>query len=229
MKVIILAGGLGTRLSEYTEVVPKPMVEIGGKPILLHIMKIYSNYGHKDFYIALGYKADVIINYFKKFQSIDLNLSENIDGKLIQSFHIDKFGWNIHLVFTGQNTMTGSRIKRLKKFINNETFMLTYGDGVANINLNNLEAFHKTHGKIVTVSAVRPPARFGVIDIDGDKVVSFREKSQVDVGWINGGFFVMESEFFDYIKDGDNIYLEREPLEKMATSGNLRAYKHKGF
>tara|TARA_B110000008_G_C16765395_1_gene482378 strand:+ start:79 stop:774 length:696 start_codon:yes stop_codon:yes gene_type:complete len=206
MKVILLAGGFGTRLSEYTDSIPKPMVEIGKKPILWHIMNLYAHYNHKNFYIALGYKGEVIKRYFSK----------------------SKDKWNINLINTGKKTMTGGRLKRLQKFIGNETCMLTYGDGLADININSLLKFHKKHGKLVTVSAVRPPARFGAIKLKGSRVNNFKEKSKMDEGWINGGFFVIEPEFFNYIDD-DDTYLEREPLEKAAKKKQLFAYKHHGF
>ena len=206
MKVVILAGGFGTRLPEYTDTIPKPMIKIGEQPILEHIMNSYSKFDFKEFIIALGYKGELIKEHFKS--------------------HKNK--WKVNLVDTGQNTMTGGRIKRLKEVIGNETFMLTYGDGLSNINLKELLEFHKKNKKIVTVSAVRPPARFGFIKFKDDKVLSFKEKSKLDVGWINGGFFVMEPKFLDYIK-GDSTYLEREPLEKIAKEGNMCAYKHAGF
>ena len=206
MKVIILAGGFGSRLSEYTDTIPKPMVEVGGKPILWHIMNLYAQYNHKEFVLALGYKGEIIKNYFSK-----------------------KFlDWDVDLVDTGLNTMTGGRVKRLQKIIGNETCMLTYGDGLSNINLDLLINFHKSHKKLVTVSAVRPPARFGAIKLDGDKVTTFKEKSNLDQGWINGGFFVIEPDFFNLIKD-DQTYLEREPMERVAKEGQLFAYKHTGF
>ena len=206
MKVILLAGGLGTRISEYTDTIPKPMVQIGGKPILWHIMNLYAKYKYNNFLVALGYKGEVIKKYFYKKSN----------------------EWNIELIETGEKTMTGGRVKRLQKFIGNETCMLTYGDGIADIDLNALIAFHKSHGKLVTVSAVRPPARFGAISLDGDRVKNFKEKSHTAEGWINGGFFVIEPDFFNYI-DGDETFLEREPLEKAALKGQLFAYKHKGF
>ena len=206
MKVILLAGGFGKRLSEYTNTFPKPMVEIGGKPILWHIMNLYAQYGHNDFFVATGYKNEVIKKFFQK-------ISES---------------WNINLIDTGKNTMTGGRVKRLQKVIGNETCMLTYGDGLADINLDSLLAFHKNHKKLVTVSAVRPPARFGAIKLKGDRVSSFKEKSNLGEGWINGGFFVIEPDFFNLI-DSDNTYLEREPLERAVSKGELFAYKHKGF
>ena len=206
MKVILLAGGFGTRLSEYTDTIPKPMVEIGGKPILWHIMNFYAQYNHKNFIVALGYKGEIIKKYFsKKFDD-----------------------WKIELIDTGEKTMTGGRVKRLQKIIGNKTCMLTYGDGLSNINLDSLMKFHKNHGKLVTVSAVHPPARFGAIKLDGDKVVTFKEKSHIDQGWINGGFFILEPGFFDLI-DGDETYLEREPLERATKKGELFAYKHTGF
>ena len=206
MKVILLAGGFGTRISEYTDTIPKPMIEVGGKPILWHIMKMYSKYDYNNFVVALGYKGEIIKKYFS-------NLNEK---------------WNIELVDTGQDTMTGGRIKRLQSFIGNETCMLTYGDGLADINLKKLLTFHKSHGKMVTVTAVHPPARFGAIQVEGNLVRSFKEKVRMNEGWINGGFLVIEPKFFNLIKD-DSTYLEREPLEKAAENGDMFAYKHEGF
>ena len=206
MKVILLAGGFGTRLSEYTDTIPKPMVKIGDQPILWHIMNLYAQYKHENFFIALGYKGEVIKKFF---------------SKKIKN-------WEINLIDTGKETMTGGRVKRLQKLIGNETCMLTYGDGLSNINLDTLLAFHKNHGKLVTVSAVRPPARFGAMKLNGDRVTDFREKSQIDEGWINGGFFIIEPGFFDFI-EGDHIYLEKEPLERAAKEKELFAYKHDGF
>ena len=206
MKVILLAGGFGTRLPEYTKTIPKPMINIAGKPMLLHIMKLYAKYGFKDFYIALGYKGEIIKKFFnKKF-----------------------FDWNINFVETGKNTMTGGRLKRLKKYIGKETFMMTYGDGLSNINLKKLLKFHKKNKKLVTLTAVRPPARFGAIKLKGRYVNYFKEKSRLDEGWINGGFFVMEPEFLKLIKN-DNTYLEREPLEKVTKKRQLAAFRHEGF
>tara|TARA_B100000029_G_scaffold505792_1_gene587160 strand:- start:1357 stop:2052 length:696 start_codon:yes stop_codon:yes gene_type:complete len=207
MKVVLLAGGFGTRLSEYTNVLPKPMVHVGGKPILLHIMKLYAKYGFKDFYIALGYKGKVIKNFFKK----------------------KKFSnWNINLIDTGVSTMTGGRLKRLKKYIGKETFMMTYGDGLSNVNLNKLLKFHKKNKKLVTLTAVRPPARFGALKLKNQYVSYFKEKSKLDEGWINGGFFVIEPEFLKYIKN-DNTFLEREPLEIVTKKKQLAAFRHEGF
>ena len=206
MKVVLLAGGFGTRLSEYTKTIPKPMVSIGGKPIIIHIMQLYAKYGFKDFYIALGYKGEMIRNFFNK------RISD----------------WNVNLIETGKNTMTGGRLKRLKKHIGKETFMMTYGDGLSNINLKKLLQFHKKNKKLVTLTAVRPPARFGAIKLKGNTVTYFKEKSKVDEGWINGGFFVMEPKFLNFIKN-DGTYLEREPLEKISTKKQLAAFKHRGF
>mgnify|MGYP001298918780 FL=1 len=206
MKVIILAGGFGTRLSEYTNTIPKPMIQVGNKPILHHIMQFYANFGHTDFYVALGYKGEVIKKYFS-----------NIDSD-----------WNINLIDTGSNSMTGGRVKRLQKFIGKETFMLTYGDGLSDININNLISFHKNHRKMVTISAVRPPARFGALKLKDSEVVSFKEKSQLTESWINGGFFVMEPDFFEMLSSDETV-LEKEPLEKAASTKELIAFRHEGF
>jgi len=209
MKVVILAGGYGTRISEYTKIIPKPMVRINGKPILYYIMKHYSNYGFKDFYIALGYKGKIIKDYFKKNEK--------------------ELGWNINLIDTGLNTMTGGRIKKLKKYLGNEDFMLTYGDGLSNVNLKKLLNFHKKNKKaLVTMTAVRPPARFGSIKINGNRIKMFREKSKLDEGWINGGFFVMNPKIINYINKS-STYLEKSPLEKLAEKKQLFAYKHDSF
>ncbi len=206
MKVVILAGGFGTRISEYTKSIPKPMIKIHRKPILVHIMSHYYKFGFDEFYIALGYKGNVIKKYFKK----------------------NKFPWKINLIDTGLNTMTGGRIKRLKKFLKNQTFLLTYGDGLSNVDINKLVSFHKKKNKLITLTAVRPPARFGAIKIRGSYVKYFKEKSQIDEGWINGGFFVVDSKFLKLIKR-DSTFLEREPLEKVTKNNQLVAYKHYGF
>ena len=228
MKIIILAGGLGTRLGHYTDVIPKPMIEIGGKPLLLHIMNIYSRFGHNEFYLALGYKSEVIKNFFKNYKEINSNLFTGTEKEKI-AFHESKImDWKINLIDTGINTMTGGRVKRMKEFLGNETFMLTYGDGLSNINIESLIKFHRDHGKMITVSAVRPPARFGELELDGNKVKSFKEKPQLQRGWISGGFFVVEPQFLDFIDD-DSTLLEREPLEKATKDGELMAYKHEGF
>jgi len=228
MKVIILAGGFGTRLSEYTGSIPKPMVPIGGKPIIWHIMKSYAHFGHKDFYLALGYKADVIKDFFLNYRALNSDFTVDLMSGDITSYEQDEVDWKVTLVDTGINTMTGGRIKRLKSYIGNERFLLTYGDGLANIDLDALIKYHQSHGKMVTVSAVRPNARFGELELRKDIVVEFKEKPQLHEGWINGGFFVVEPEFFDLI-DGDTTFLEREPLESVAKSGELMAYHHHGF
>ena len=206
MKVVILAGGFGTRLSEYTKTVPKPMVSIAGKPMLLYIMEHYARYGFKDFYIALGYKGKVIKKFFKK----------------------NFYDWNVNLIETGMNTMTGGRLKKMKKYIGNQRFMMTYGDGLSNVNLKKLLKFHIQSKKMVTLTAVRPPARFGAIKIRSKHVTYFKEKSKLDEGWINGGFFVMEPEFIKLIKN-DKTYLEREPLVKASKNRQLTGFKHNGF
>lgn len=228
MKVIILAGGLGTRLQEETTVKPKPMVEIGGKPIIWHIMKIFSHYGHENFAIAMGYKAEVIQSYFLNYHHHHSNLTVHLKtGKVdIQEGEIE--AWDVHLADTGQNSMTGGRIKRLQKWIAGEPFMMTYGDGVADIDINQLLAFHKQHGKLATITAVRPPARFGGINFNGDQVMLFDEKPQIGEGWINGGFCVLEPEVLNYI-DGDETIFEKGPLERLAKDNQLMAYKHAGF
>jgi len=206
MKVVILAGGFGTRLSEHTKSIPKPMIDINGKPMIYYILKFYAKHGFKDFYIALGYKGQVIKNFFKK----------------------NSYGWNIHLIETGKKTMTGGRLKRLAKHLRNETFMMTYGDGMSNVNLKKLLKFHKNNKKLVTLTAVRPPARFGALKFKGHLVRYFKEKSKVDEGWINGGFFVIEPKFLNFIKK-DDTYLEREPLELASKKKQLVAYRHEGF
>lgn len=228
MKVVILAGGLGTRLSEYTELVPKPMVEIGSKPIIWHIMKRYADYGYKDFIIALGYKAEFIKNYFASYHLGQNDYTVNLSsGKIIQRSN-GGLDWNVTLVDTGLHTMTGGRIKRLREHLKDERFMLTYGDGVADIDIKKLVACHAKQGNLVTLTAVRPTARFGELQLDGDLVTSFKEKSQLNVGWVNGGFFVCEPQMLDFIAD-DSIMLEREPLETIANQSQLGAFKHHGF
>ena len=208
MKVVILAGGLGSRISEYTKSIPKPMIEINKIPIIVHIMNHFSRYHFKDFYIATGYKGSVIKNYFKK------NTFKN---------------WNVNIISTGKNVMTGGRLRRIKKKLGNtENFFLTYGDGISNINLKKLLKFHLNHKKIATISAVRPPARFGFIKLNKNKVSYFKEKSNLDEGWINGGFMVLNKKIFKFLK-GDHTYLERDPMEKLSNQGQLYAFKHEGF
>ena len=206
MKVVILAGGFGTRLSEYTDSIPKPMVPIGDKPMIEHIMGIYASHGHKEFYVALGYKGEVIKEHFKNF----------------------KKDWKINLIDTGADTYTGGRSKRLEKHLSNETFLLTYGDGLSNIDINELIKFHESHKKMVTISAVRPPARFGSLSLKGSEVLKFKEKTQLGESWINGGFFVINPKFFNFLK-GDETVLESAPLEKVTDLKEIRAFKHEGF
>ena len=228
MKVAILAGGAGTRLAEETEVKPKPMVEIGGKPILWHIMRHYAHYGHKDFYIALGYKGELIKKYMVDYCSLSNNLTVDFSSREISMHKGEDLDWTVHLVDTGQHTNTGGRIKQLRPHINGDTFMLTWGDGVSDIDLDALLAFHRSHGKLATLTAVRPPARFGHMEFDGDRVASFSEKPQAAEGWINGAFFVLEPAVFDYI-EGDNTQWERGPMERLAAEGQLMAYRHTSF
>jgi glucose-1-phosphate cytidylyltransferase len=228
MKVAILAGGLGSRLAEETELKPKPMVEIGGKPILWHIMMHYANHGFNEFAIALGYKGEVIKKYMIDYCSLNRDLSVSLKtGKVTMSGGIVP-DWNIDLVDTGMKTQTGGRIKRLAPYMGNETFMLTWGDGVSDINLHDLIAFHRSHGKLATLTAVRPTARFGHLEMEGNQITEFSEKPQTKEGWINGAFFVLEPEIFDFI-DGDDTHFEKEPLERLAAEGQLMAYRHTGF
>ena len=228
MRVVILAGGLGTRLAEETAVQPKPMVEIGGQPILWHIMMHYSHFGFKHFVIALGYRSEVIKKYMVDYCSLHSNLTVNLRTGEVQIHDSVKPDWTVELVDTGISTLTGGRIKRLAPYLGNETFMLTWGDGVSNVNLHELLAFHRSHGKLATLTAVRPPARFGHLDLVGDHVAEFSEKPQTREGWINGAFFVLEPGVFDYI-DGDETQWEKEPLERLARAGQLMAYRHPSF
>ena len=229
MKVIILPGGFGTRIAEYTSIIPKPMIRIGGKPIIEHIMEIYAKYGHKDFYLALGYKSEVIKEYFYNYAFLNSNFQINLKDGKVTPFEKNEKDWTINLIDTGINTMTGGRLKRLKEFIGDETFLLTYGDAVTDLNINKVLEFHKKHGRLVTVTGVRPPARFGELTInDLNEVLEFKEKPNTQSGWINGGFFVMEPEFLDYI-DGDQSILEKEPLETIAKANQLLAFLHDGF
>ncbi len=228
MKVAILAGGLGTRLAEETESKPKPMIEIGGQPILWHIMMHYAHYGFNNFAIALGYKAEVIKKYMVDYCSLNSNLTVNLQTGEFKMHGGYKPNWIVDLVDTGLNTNTGGRIKRLAPYVDNQTFMLTWGDGVSDLNLHELLAFHRSHGKLATLTAVRPPARFGHLELNGDQIVEFSEKPQTREGWINGAFFVLEPGVFDYI-DGDDTQWEKAPLERLAQDGQLMAYKHSSF
>ncbi len=228
MKVGILAGGVGSRLAEETSIKPKPMVEIGGRPILWHIMMHYSYYGFNNFVVALGYKGEVIKRYMVDYCSLNSNLTVNLRTGEVQMNGGYKPDWTVELIDTGIPTLTGGRIKRLQPYLGDSTFMLTWGDGVSDVNLHDLLAFHRSHGKLATLTAVRPPARFGHLDFSGDQVDQFTEKPQTAEGWINGAFFVLEPEVFDYI-DGDMTQWEREPLERLAADGQLMAYKHTSF
>lgn len=228
MKVAILAGGLGTRLSEETTIKPKPMVEVGGKPILWHIMNIYASHGYKEFVIALGYKGEIIKDYFLNYHYHSHSLTVQLKTGDIKIHNNEGEDWVVHLLDTGANSNTGGRVKQAAEFIGNEPFMLTYGDGVSNVNIPQLIEFHKEQNKLVTMTAVRPPARFGQMIIEDRRVVQFKEKPQIAEGWINGGFFVLQPEIIKYIK-GDQTAWEYESLENIAEDGQLSAYQHEGF
>ncbi len=229
MKVVILAGGLGTRLQEETAVKPKPMVEIGGQPMLWHIMNLYAAYGLNEFIIALGYKSEAIKNYFLNFHDFRKDLTISLRNGNVHAHSGDTEDWTVHLVDTGINTQTGGRLKRLGRWVGTETFMMTYGDGVGDIDIKQLLAFHSRTGKLATVTAVHPPSRFGELVINRNQCVSrFEEKPQTGEGWINGGFFVLEPQVLDYISD-DSMPWERDPLQRLAAEGQLSAYKHHGF
>jgi glucose-1-phosphate cytidylyltransferase len=228
MKVVILAGGRGTRLAEETTTRPKPMVEIGGAPILWHVMNIYASHGFKEFLIACGYKGEMIKEYFYNFlvHRSDYFLDLRSGSRTV--VNTNGVDWQIGVIDTGLDTMTGGRLLRLRQWIGNETFMVTYGDGLGNINIGSLLAFHRAHGRLATVTAVRPPARFGALALDGDYVQEFSEKPQTREGWINGGFFVFESAVLDYLAD-DSTVLEQEPLDRLASDRQLMAFRHTGF
>lgn len=228
MKVVILAGGLGTRLSEETSILPKPMVEIGHRPILWHLLKYYSMFNFNDFYIALGYKGDVIKQYFRDYQISNHSIKVNLGGNQIDFLDGEVDDWTVHLIDTGASTNTGGRLKRLQPYLKSEPFMLTYGDGVSTVDLNALFEFHKSHGRMVTITAVHPPARFGGLDLDGDLVSNFSEKSQIREGWINGGFMVFNPEIFSYIEN-DQTVLEADVLENLTDLRQVCAYRHPHF
>ena len=228
MKVVILAGGLGTRLAEETEVKPKPMVEIGGYPILWHIMKTYSHYGFKEFYIALGYKGEIIKKFFLDYCNLNGNMTIDFSTGQTEIRERESEDWILHLVETGQGSMTGGRIKRLENHLRDAPFMVTYGDGVSDIDLRKLFEFHKSHGKLATVTAVHPPARYGELLINDDFSTEFTEKPQTHEGWINGGFIIFEPQVLDYLT-GDSSVMEKDALERLADEKQLMAYRHDGF
>jgi glucose-1-phosphate cytidylyltransferase len=228
MKAVILAGGMGTRLQEETSTKPKPMVEIGGQPMLWHIMKIFSSYGFNEFVIALGYKAEVIKNYFLNYYYLQDDISVHLRDGRVEVHNRNKEDWVIHLIHTGNSTQTGGRLKRLQPFLQGEPFFMTYGDGVADVDLKQLLAFHQRNKKLATITAVRPPSRFGGLEFDDERVLSFSEKPQIGEGWINGGFFVLEPEVLDYIP-GDQSSWEYEPINRLIAENQLMAYQHNGF
>jgi len=228
MKVVILAGGLGTRLAEETEVKPKPMVEIGGQPIIWHIMNHYAHYGFKEFFIALGYKGEIIKRYFLDYYNLKNSMTIDLSSGKVQVHERECDDWIVHLIDTGNETNTGGRLKRLEAWLKDSTFMLTYGDGVSNVDLQDLLRFHRSHRRIATVTAVRPPARFGGLIFEGDLVAEFTEKPQIGEGWINGGFMVFEAGVFRYL-EGDQTSLEAHALERLAADSQLAAYRHDGF
>jgi len=228
MKVVILAGGFGTRLAEYTDSIPKPMVTVGGKPIMWHIMQHYAKFGHTDFVIALGYKAEVIREYFLNFNSLNSDFTVDLATGSVQWIDSSAPNWKVTLVDTGLESLTGTRLRRLAPILSDERFMLTYGDGVSNVDIHELLKFHEGHGRKVTMTAVRPAARFGELEMSEGRVKSFQEKPQLHSGWINGGFFVMEPSFFDFIPE-ENVMLEREPFNKATADQELMAFEHQGF
>jgi glucose-1-phosphate cytidylyltransferase len=224
---VILCGGAGTRLAEQTEIRPKPLVEIGGRPILWHIMKHYARYGHTEFVLALGYKGDQIKRYFLDYHAMGQDMTVSLDSGAVVPLSSNREPWTVHLVDTGEGTLTGGRLRQLARFVEGGTFMLTYGDGVCNVPVDRLLAFHRAHGGLVTLTAVRPPARFGALEFDGDRIRHFKEKSTLHEGWINGGFFVVEPAALDYITE--DVMWEHAPMEALAGEGQLYAYRHESF
>jgi glucose-1-phosphate cytidylyltransferase len=230
MQTLILAGGVGSRLSEETDVRPKPMVEIGHRPILWHILKIYAHYGYKDFLVALGYKGEHIKRYMADYASLSTNLTVDLKAGTVEAHQADGDAedWTVGLIDTGRHTETGGRMLKIAPYLDGDTFMMTFGDGVSDVDINRLVEFHRSHGKLATLTAVRPPARFGHVELEGEQVAEFSEKPQVGEGWINGGFFVLERKVLDYI-DGEETHFQREPLERLARDGQLMAFKHTSF
>jgi glucose-1-phosphate cytidylyltransferase len=230
MKTLILAGGVGSRLSEETDIRPKPMVEIGHRPILWHILKIYAHFGYKDFLVALGYKGEHIKRYMADYASLSTNLTVDLKAGTVEAHEADGDAedWTVGLIDTGRHTETGGRMLKIAPYLDGDTFMMTFGDGVSDIDINRLVEFHRSHGKLATLTAVRPPARFGHVELDGEQVAEFSEKPQVGEGWINGGFFVLDRKVLDYI-DGEETHFQREPLERLARDGQLMAFKHTSF
>lgn len=227
-RVVILAGGLGTRLTEETGTKPKPMVEIGGQPILWHIMKHYAHFGHNEFFVALGYKGEVIKRYFRDISELGGHMTVDLKTHAIERSHRETADWKVNLIETGNDVMTGGRVKRLEPWLDGKRFLLTYGDGVCDVDINKLIKFHESHGLLATVTAVRPPARFGGLVFDGDRVVNFTEKPQIGEGWINGGFMVLEPGVIKYLK-GDKSVFESDALEHLAVDGQLAAYRHDSY
>ena len=228
MKVVILAGGFGTRLSEETSTRPKPMVEVGGRPMLWHIMHLYAAHGLNEFVLALGYKAEMVRSYFLEYHAVARDATVHLADGTVKTHGEMREDWTIHMIDTGLESQTGGRLRKLRQWIGNEPFCLTYGDGVSDVDITKLIAFHKAHGKLATVTAVRPPARFGGLDLKGDEVRAFTEKNQASEGWINGGFFVLQPQVLDYIATDSTLW-EKEPLEKLASEGQLHAFRHEGF
>lgn len=228
MKVVILAGGLGTRLAEETAIRPKPMVEIGGRPVLWHIMNIYAAHGFNDFIIACGYKGEYIKEYFRDFYLHNADITVDLKQGVVDVHNNRGPAWHIDLIDTGIKTHTGGRLKRLKNWVGNTTFMMTYGDGVGDVDIRALVNFHRAHGRLATITAVRPPARFGGLEFNGNQVIRFSEKPQIGEGWINGGFMVLEPGVLDYI-EGDESIFEKKPMEQLAAKGQMGAYRHEGF